>query len=220
LFREIVYRVQQTANPQKRAGGKIKGHKSRSHGVGMRKCRYCKVELPKAKNSKPIERHGFCSYEHMAQYGHEKAVELQEKAKRKEVRQAKERIKTKAQHARELQTLVNKYIRLRDQGRPCISCEKPDDGSHQRHASHYRSVGACSSLRFNTLNIHASCAQCNSHKSGNILEYRIRLIRMFGEAFVDRLECAPKSQAYSLEWIGRAKKIFRKRCKTINRAGL
>ena len=183
----------------------------------MRKCRHCRVEIPKAKESTGYQRAGYCDVNCMADYGHTKALAKIEKAKRVELRQAKERIKPKSEHARELQTLVNKYVRLRDKGKPCISCDKLDDGSHQRHASHYRSVGACSSLRFNTLNIHASCAQCNSHKSGNILEYRIRLIRMFGEAFVDRLECAPKSQAYSLNWIGRAKTIFRKRCKTLER---
>jgi len=183
----------------------------------VRKCRGCRGEIPTVKNSKPIEKAGFCDYGCAASHGLKKAKESQEKAKRKDILQAKERIKTKSDHLRELQTIVNRYVRLRDKGRECVSCGKPDDGSHQRHASHYRSVGACSSLRFNTLNIHASCAQCNSHKSGNILEYRIRLIRMFGEAFVDRLECAPKSQAYSLEWIGRAKTIFRKKCKTLKR---
>jgi hypothetical protein len=183
----------------------------------MRKCRYCRVEIPKAKDSTGYQRAGYCDVNCMADYGHAKALAKIEKAKRVELRQAKERIKTKSDHLRDLQAIVNRYVRLRDKGNACVSCGKPDDGSHQRHASHYRSVGACSSLRFNTLNIHASCAQCNSHKSGNILEYRIRLIRMFGEAFVDRLECAPKSQAYSLDWIGRAKTIFRKRCKTINR---
>ena len=111
----------------------------------MRKCRYCRVEIPKAKDSTGYQKAGYCDVGCMADYGYAKSIAKRDKDKRIELRQAKERIKPKSEHARELQTLVNKYVRLRDKGRPCISCEKPDDGSHQRHASHYRSVGACSS---------------------------------------------------------------------------
>jgi len=85
-----------------------------------------------------------------------------EKALKKDTRERKKKLKTKSQWAKEAQQAINTYARLRDAGKPCVSCDKPDDGSHQRHASHYRSIGACSALRFNLKNIHASCQQCNT----------------------------------------------------------
>jgi hypothetical protein len=45
-----------------------------------------------------------------------------------------------------------------------------------------------SALRFNELNCHRQCAPCNNHKSGNITEYRIELIRRIGENLVEWLE--------------------------------
>ena len=107
----------------------------------------------------------------------------------------------------------NKYIRLRDQGKPCISCDKPDNGNHQRHASHYRSVGACSKLRFNEDNVHASCAQCNTHNSGNIVEYRIRLIKKLGAEKVEWLECQNQPTKYSCDELRVLVDLYRKKQK-------
>jgi len=106
---------------------------------------------------------------------------------------------------------VNKYVRLRDKGKPCISCGKLDDGTHQRHASHYRSTAACSSLRFNTKNIYASCQQCNTTKSGNLIEYRISLIKNHGEELVHWLESQNDVVRYDIEYLKRLKKIFNKK---------
>ena len=177
----------------------------------MKKCRACKVKFDPF-NSLQVA----CSLE-CAQEVAIKELERRDarraKAQRKWAREQKERLKTNAQRLNELQVLVNRYVRQRDSGRPCISCGRPDDGTHQRHASHYRSVGACSSLRFNTLNIHASCAQCNSHRSGNILEYRIGLANRHGAELLEMLETAPVSKRYEKEWIERAKSVFRRRLK-------
>lgn len=129
----------------------------------------------------------------------------------------KERLKSKSDWMREAQSAVNAYIRARDKGKPCISCDKPDDGSHQRHASHYRSVGACSSLRFNTWNIWASCAQCNSIKSGNLIEYRIRLVPKLGAERVEWLESHNETARYSIEYLQRVKKIFSRRARMVER---
>ncbi len=84
------------------------------------------------------------------------------------------------------QTLFNRYIRLRDAGDRCISCDRLHDG--QLHAGHYRSVGACPELRFDERNCHLQCAPCNNHLSGNITEYRIGLIRKLGLSMVAELE--------------------------------
>jgi len=128
-----------------------------------------------------------------------------EKAVKRETRQRKQNLKTKADWAREAQQAVNAYIRARDKGKPCISCDKPDDGTHQRHASHFRSVGSCSGLRFNLFNIHASCQQCNTTKSGNIGMYRPRLISKIGLDRVEWIEGQNSLIRYDIEYLKKVK---------------
>lgn len=98
----------------------------------------------------------------------------------------KKRLKSRADWLREAQASVNRYIRLRDAGKPCISCGRHHQG--QYHAGHYRSVGACPELRFELNNIHAQCAPCNNHLSGNIVAYRQGLIQKIGVGMVEWLE--------------------------------
>jgi len=113
------------------------------------------------------------------------------------------------------QKAFNAYIRSRDREEPCISCDKPDNGQHQRHASHYRSVGACSQLRFNEENVHASCAQCNGVKSGNITEYRIRLIKKIGVEKVEWLECQNKVTRYTCEELLEIERSYKEKLKEL-----
>jgi hypothetical protein len=147
----------------------------------------------------------------------EKAKAKATKERKRIDRARKEALKGKSDWAREAQAAVNSYVRLRDAGKPCISCDKPDDGSHQRHASHYRSVGACSALRFDLRNIYASCAQCNTMKSGNLLEYRIRLRARYGDERIEWLESQNGTKRYSIEYLKRLKKIFNKRVRRLQR---
>jgi len=147
------------------------------------------------------------------------ARELNEKREKKEKRRinkaAREKIKTRTEHLREAQTVFNRYIRLRDAGKPCISCDKPDDGTHQRHASHYRSVSAASQLRFDEANVSASCMQCNSHRSGNVVEYRIRLANKIGQDEVERLESSNEVVKWDIDEIVVLKQRYREKIKEL-----
>ena len=87
---------------------------------------------------------------------------------------------------KKIQTEFNKYIRLRDKDKPCISCGRHHQG--QYHAGHYRSVGACPELRYDERNCFKQCAPCNNHLSGNLIEYRINLVKKYGQSAVDFLE--------------------------------
>jgi hypothetical protein len=119
-----------------------------------------------------------------------------EKKARKELREAKAKSKPKSQHLKEAQAVFNAWIRYRDKGEPCISCGRHHTG--QIHASHYRSVGACPELRFEPLNVWASCAPCNNHLSGNIVEYRIRLVEKIGLERVEWLESKHEPKKYTI----------------------
>lgn len=89
------------------------------------------------------------------------------------------------------QSAFNKFIRTRDALDSCISCDyKWGQNNYQRqaHASHYMSISKSRQLRFNESNVHKSCQQCNTHLSGNLVEYRIRLINKIGLEKVEELE--------------------------------
>jgi 5-methylcytosine-specific restriction endonuclease McrA len=105
-----------------------------------------------------------------------------------ETRQRKQRLKTRQEWLKDAQTVFNKFIRLRDQGLSCVSCGRPDGNDHQRHASHYKSRGAHPELALNEFNCHASCATCNNFLSGNLVPYRVELIKRIGLDKVEWLE--------------------------------
>jgi len=179
----------------------------------MRKCRRqsCRSPLPTAKLSDKWQEKGFCSCDCMAGHGMDKAKTIRERQHKIETKTRRDNIKSKTQWLNEAQAAFNSYVRLRDRGKPCVSCGKPDNGTHQRHASHYRSVGACSSLRFNLKNVYASCQQCNTSKSGNLLEYRIRLKARYGESLVEWLESQNEPKRYETDYLIRLRDVFRKR---------
>lgn len=116
---------------------------------------------------------------------------------RKELRAAKERIKPKGQYMREAQTAFNAWVRERDAKLPCISCGRFHEG--QWHAGHYRTVGSSPELRFEPLNIHKQCAPCNNHKSGDIVNYRIELVKRIGAELVEWLEGPHEAKRYTIE---------------------
>lgn len=98
---------------------------------------------------------------------------------------------------RRAQKKVNEYIRLRD-GKKCISCKYEGNG-RQFHAGHFRPQGGNSALRFNHDNIHSQCSICNTHKSGNLAEYRINLIEKIGLERVEALESMNNIKKWTVE---------------------
>jgi hypothetical protein len=139
------------------------------------------------------------------------------KQERKELREAKQRNKPRSQELKEAQVEFNKYIRLRDEHLPCISCGRFHSG--QYHAGHYRSVGSAPELRFNELNIHKQCSACNNYLSGNIINYRRNLIAKIGMDKVDWLEgkheplhlTIPEIQAIKAKYKALCNELLKKR---------
>ncbi len=109
------------------------------------------------------------------------------------------------------QRIFNRYVNLVNRGRPCISCDKPYMEGITRHASHFKSVGSNSALRFHLWNVHTSCHKCNLFLSGNIGEYEPRLRIKIGSDKVEFLNNHPRSREYSVEWLKRATKIFNRK---------
>ena len=116
---------------------------------------------------------------------------------RKADRERKEKIKTRSELAREAQQAFNTWIRLRDAGRPCISCGRHHQG--QMHAGHYLSVGARPELRYEPLNVWLQCAPCNTYLSGNAVLFRQALVREIGQDKVDWLEGQHPAKKYAAD---------------------
>ena len=144
-------------------------------------------------------------------------VKEAKKVERESFKVRKEAIKSRADFAREAQTIVNKYVRLRDAHLGCVSCDKPANWHGQWHASHFRSVGAATAVRFNTWNIHKSCSVCNNWKSGNLIDYEPRLREKIGNDKVDWLRTQNQIVRYDVPYLERLKKIFTKKVKRMEK---
>ena len=178
----------------------------------LRKCKQCQ-EYKSAESGVKVPAGWFCCHAHTIEFAREKATKLAarqaakrkadngkvEKAAKAELRQRKMDVKPIGYWMRRAQVEFNRFIRARDAGLPCISCGHPDDGSRQRHASHYRSVGGNPSERFNELNVWASCSICNSHLSGNLTAFRAALVGRVGIEVVEALEGPHEPKRYRRE---------------------
>jgi hypothetical protein len=138
---------------------------------------------------------------------------LKAKRERKEAKERKTKLKTRRDWLREAQAAFNRYIRTRDMGKPCISCGRHHQG--QIHAGHYLSVGARPELRFNENNVHAQCAPCNNHLSGNIVLYRKGLIAKIGFELVEWLEGHHEPKHYTIDDLKQIKADYTRMAKEL-----
>ena len=181
--------------------------------IKPKKCKVCNSEFTPFQSTQKVCGIN-CAISHTQAETARKANK-EAKEQRKRTREQKIALKTRREWLKECQVAVNAYVRLRDRGMPCISCDKPDNGQHQRHASHFKSVGSNSALRFNLWNIHASCSVCNNHLSGNIGEYIPRLINKIGQEKYDWLCSQNHLVRYDIEYLKRLKKLFNKRVRVM-----
>ena len=135
------------------------------------------------------------------------------KVERASIKARKEAIKPRAKWLAECQAIVNKIVRLRDAHQGCCSCDRPSTWDGQWHASHLRSVGAASAVRFHLWNIHKGCSICNNHLSGNLSEYLPRVRARIGDDKVDWLYAQNKVTSYDINYLKRFKAVMSKKLK-------
>lgn len=150
-------------------------------------CPHCKGKLGE---SERIHLGCIDAYADAQQAKAERKAEKQQaqaaKAERRADKEKREKLKTRAEWSREAQAAFNLFIRTRDKDQPCISCGRFHSG--QNHAGHYLSRGARPELAYNEDNCHKQCAPCNTHLSGNLVLYRVKLIEKIGPDRVEWLE--------------------------------
>lgn len=171
---------------------------------------------PLAKISKKPRRCDWCRIDFVRVRLNQKCCSIKcsiEWAKNEQVKRAcapyrskpKKTVKDKSHQTQLTQRKFNEWCRLRDKGLPCISCGITYG---KMEAGHYRSRGAAPELRFEPLNVHSQCSQCNNSKSGNIGPYRIGLIRKIGIEKVEWLEGPHEPKKYTIEDLQELRKHY------------
>ena len=144
-----------------------------------------------------------------------------EKADKKETKRKLDAMQTRPQLLRKAQTAFNAYIRARDKGKPCISCDKPlDGGANTFDAGHYRSVGSAPHMRFVEDNCHGQCKHCNNWLAGNHVEYRKRLLERIGERQLELLESDNTLRKYTKEGLEEIAKHYREETRRLEKESL
>lgn len=179
------------------------------------KCKQCKNYFLRESMVK-TPAGNFCSYEHATEFASAKVLGDREKQARKKHRERKEAVRPRSWYVKQAQMWFNRFIRLRDAGKPCICCDRPDDGLHQRHAGHYLTTSARPEHRFNEDNCHAQTSYCNNYLSGNVAEYRKRLIKKIGLTKVEAMEQDHAPKKYTIEQLKGITEKYKNKCKQLD----
>ena len=149
---------------------------------------------------------------------HGKELQLKQRKEADKAFKKKVRDNDRSWHIKKLQAEFNKFIRLRDIEKPCISCQRHHSGQVQ--AGHYRTTGACPELRFVEDNCHAQCAPCNNHLSGNLTNYRPNLLVKIGVERLTWLEGPHEPAKYTIPELQEMIKEYRAKIREMETATL
>ena len=180
--------------------------------TATRKCTSCKQRFSQSIKWIDTPAGWFHSFECAKAYSNKKTkVRKKEKFEKlkKEVTQDLKWWKAKAQ------ATFNKYIRIRDKDKPCISC---DAINYTMSAGHYKTVGGNSaSLRFHPMNCHGQCwYNCNKNKSGNCIEARKGIVSRYGVSVIDEIESYHPPKKYTIDNLRVIDKWYKRKIKRLN----
>lgn len=190
------------------------------------RCAHCKAKLEPLRPSQIV--HLEC-VEAWAQAQAAKREREEAKAARAAVRvekakdrQAKDAMKTIADLIAEAQKAFNWFIRLRDDGKPCICCGRTSTtvqgvGAHGWDCGHYRSTGSASHLRFNEDNAHRQLVLCNRYGAGRAVDYRIGLVARIGLARVEALESSNHPHKWDRSELVEIAKTYRAKARQLQK---
>lgn len=111
------------------------------------------------------------------------------------------------------QQVFNKFIRLRDAGNVCISCQKKP---LKENAGHFYNANNHWSVRFDERNVHLQCEHCNTYLSGNLIYYRENLLKKIGISEFENLSAeAMKTRKFTIEELKEIISTYKKKCKEL-----
>jgi hypothetical protein len=169
------------------------------------RCKNCKEKF------EPIRfNHKFCLKDECIKAFVEEVKVNQWKTTKKRM---KEDLKTLQDWLKETQTIFNKYVRLRDSGLNCISCNLPPK---KKNAGHYFSSGGHSNVRFDEDNVHLQCEACNTFLSGNLLNYQIGIEKRIGaQKLFGLYERAHLTKKWSVDELKELIRIYKNKVKQL-----
>lgn len=148
---------------------------------------------------------------------------LTAKAERVKDRKTKEANKTLPRLHNEARFWFNKWTRLRDADKPCISCGAPPPNLSGLHAGrdcgHFRSVGSAGHLRYTEDNVAAQCVHCNQHLAGNYTGFRKGQIERIGVQRIEELENDNRPEKWTRDGVRTIRDTYRARCKQFKEKG-
>lgn len=171
-----------------------------------KKCKVCKQKF---QPYQPLQ--SVCDWECALIEGQKKTKKdnrIKERQEKKEFTERKIKIRTRSEWLKLAQVAFNKFIRLRDQEKACVSCGRFHQG--QWHAGHYMPTSTRPTLRFDEDNVHKQCQPCNTHLHGNLVNYRIELIYRIGLEKVEWLESDQhEPKKYTIEELRLIEKYYK-----------
>ena len=127
----------------------------------------------------------------------------------------KEELETQQSLTKKAQRYFNAFIRARDKGKLCVSCDKPL--ANKFDAGHYFS-STHKNTTFNEKNVHGQCVRCNRDLHGNLLNYQIGIEkRIGGDELIKLHEEAHKIRKYTREELNEIIEIYKQKKKEIDR---
>ena len=178
-------------------------------------CPYCKEEYTPFNSLNPCHLKPECATKWLRD-NPEKAKKNRFKVERKELKDLKEKTLDRKYYLKLAQTTFNTYIRLRDKDEGCVSCGTRANVKYD--AGHFWNVGNNPAVRFDEDNNFKQCSKnCNTSLSGNLLEYRERLIAKIGQERFDALnERRNHVKKWTIEELKEIIQTYRNKIKTLN----
>lgn len=193
-----------------------------------RKCAHCREWFHPTREGQVV-----CSFECASAIGKKQAAKAREAAKKKALQRQREsekegrqrrrakriELKTKSQWRSEAQTAFNKYVHLRDAGKPCISCGRLPEQKlgGTMDCGHYRTRGAARHLSFNLHNTAAQCVYCNRDRAGAQKAFEQGLIQRIGPEAVEALNNDNTIRNFDIPYLQRIKSIFTRKARALEK---
>lgn len=138
-----------------------------------------------------------------------------EKNWKKEKVEKKKELLTLSDHLKIAQSTFNHWIRLRDDGLNCISCQKPPK---KKNAGHYFNANNHYAVRFDEDNVHLQCEHCNTSLSANLILYRKYLIEKIGIERFEQLEAkAYLTRKFTIEEVKEINETYKRKIKELKK---
>lgn len=142
-----------------------------------------------------------------------------ERAERRDLKARKVALKTKPQWRAEAQAAFNRYVRLRDAGKPCVSCGRLPEQKFggTMDCGHYRTRGAAAHLAFNLHNTASQCVYCNRDRDGAQKAFEQGLIERIGAEKVEAINNDNSVRRFDIQYLQRIKSIFTRKARALEK---